>query len=252
MNAVLTPPAPVRSAVRTTGASPATLVGIEVRKTLSTRSGTALVAASVLLTPAAMALAATSGDAIGSAANPIGAIGLLTVVLLLAVGILSTAGEWTHRTVQTTFLLVPQRGRVLAAKAGAMGLLGAGVAALATGLSTAVLAVTIGGDLSWDGVPRAVVTVVAAGAAFAVTGAGIGAAVANAPAALAVTYLVVLGVLPVLGAMQPGVAVHLDPNGAVLSLAQGEEMTRSVLVVVGWLVVATVAGAVVTRRRAVA
>jgi hypothetical protein len=52
--------------------------------------------------------------------------------------------------------------------------------------------------------------------------------------------------------MEPGVAVYLDPNGAVLSLSQGLEMTRSALVIAGWVVVATVAGAVVTRRRAAA
>ena len=30
-------------------------------------------------------------------------------MLLIAVGVLCTAGEWTHGTVQTTFLTVPTR-----------------------------------------------------------------------------------------------------------------------------------------------
>ena len=241
-----------RPAVRSGAASPATLVGIELRKSLSTRSGKALVAASVLLTPAAMAIASASGDAIGSAAGPIGAIGLLTVMVLLAVGVLSSAGEWTHRTVQSTFLHTPRRGRVLAAKATAMALLGAAVTALATAASAGVLALTLGDTLSWDGVGRAVAVVVASGAAYAVTGVGIGAALANAPAALTVTYLTVLGVVPVLGATKPEIAEYVDPNGAVLSLAQGLEVTHSALVLAGWVVTATVAGAIVTRRRAVA
>ena len=40
---------------------------------------------------------------------------------------------------------------------------------------------------------------VAAGAAFAVIGAGVGAALANTPAALTTLYLMVLGVMPVCG-----------------------------------------------------
>ncbi|MGK5171388.1 ABC transporter permease subunit [Geodermatophilus sp. CPCC 205761] len=252
MNAVVPPAVPARPAVRSTAASPATLVGVEVRKSLSSRSGKALVGAAVLLPSIAMGLATTGEGVIGGADGPVGAMGLLTGMLLLAVGIVSTAGEWSHRTVQTTFLLVPRRGRVLAAKAVAMGLLGAAVAALATAASTGVLWVTLGSDLSWDGVPRAMAVLVAAGAVFAGTGAGIGAALANAPAALTVTYLTVLGAVPVLGAMQPGIAPYVDPNGAVLALAQGQETTQSVLVLAGWVVVAGVAGAVATRRRAVA
>ena len=48
----------------------------------------------------------------------LGFTGMLTALVLLALGVLSTAGEWTHRSVQTTFLLVPQRGRVIASKVG--------------------------------------------------------------------------------------------------------------------------------------
>jgi ABC-2 type transport system permease protein len=111
MSAVLTPARPV---VRSTGPSMPTLVRIEIRKSLSTRSGKALAGAAVVLPPAAMAVASTSAETIGGAAGPIAAMGIFAALLLLALGVLSTAGEWTHRTVQTTFLLVPQRGRVLA------------------------------------------------------------------------------------------------------------------------------------------
>ena len=179
-------------------------------------------------------------------------MGIFAALLLLALGVLSTAGEWTHRTVQTTFLLVPQRGRVLASKGAGRGLLGAALAALSTAAATAVLAVTIGGDLSWDGTPQAMATVVAAGAAFAVIGAGVGAATANVPAGLTVLYLVVLGVMPVLSTVQPVIAANIDPNGAILSLAQGQDQPRAAAILVGWVVVTTVAGALVTRRRSVA
>ena len=197
-------------------------------------------------------MALTSDDDLGSAAAPVGALGLVTVLVLLSLGVLSTAGEWTHRTVQTTFLVVPQRGRVVAAKAVATGLLGATLAAVATAATIGVLAVAPLGEPAWDGVPQAFGVVVAAGAAFAVIGAGVGAAVANSPAALTGLYLAVLGVMPVLRLAQPGVAEKLDPADAVLGLALGHGGTTQVLVVTGWVVVSLAAGAVVTRRRAVA
>jgi ABC-2 type transport system permease protein len=249
MSAVLSPARPV---VRSTGPSMPTLVRIEIHKSLSTRPGKALAAAAVVLPPAAMAIASSGGEAIGGATGPIAAMGIFAALLLLALGVLSTAGEWTHRTVQTTFLLVPQRGRVLASKGLAVGLLAAVLAALSTAASSAVLAATMGGDLSWDGTPQAMATVIGAGAAFAVIGAGVGAAVANVPAALTSLYLVVLGVMPVLSTVKPDVAAYTDPNGAILSLAQGQDAGRAAAVLVGWVVVTTVAGAVLTQRRSVA
>ncbi|MGY1605912.1 MULTISPECIES: hypothetical protein [unclassified Geodermatophilus] len=247
------PSSTARPAVRERGASPATLVGLEIRKSLSTRSGRTLALVSALLAPVAAAvMAATSDDDLGSATGPVGALGLVTVLVLLALGVLSTAGEWTHRTVQTTFLVVPQRGRVVAAKTVAVALLGATLAAVATAATAGVLAVAPVGDLTWDGVPQAFGVVVAAGAAFAVVGAGVGAAVANSPAALTGLYLTVLGVMPVLRMAQPGLAGKLDPADAVLGLALGHGGSTQVLVLTGWVVVSLVAGTVLTRRRAVA
>jgi ABC-2 type transport system permease protein len=241
-----------RPAVRTSAASLPTLVGVEMRKSLSTRSGKSLAAAAVVLPAAAMGIAALGGGAIGAAAGPIAAMGIFAALLLLALGVLSTAGEWTHRSAQTTFLLVPQRGRVLTAKAVAVGLLGGVLAALSVVASAAVLAVSLGSALTWGGgALLAMGTVVAAGAAFAVIGAGVGAAMGNVPAALTSLYLVVLGVMPVLQTVKPAVAENLDPNGAVLSLAQGQDEPRAVGILVGWVVVSTVAGTLLTRRRQV-
>ena len=250
MNDVLTPVS--RPVVRSTGPSLPTLVRIEMRKSLSTRSGKALAAAAVVLPPAAMAVATLGGGAIGAAAGPIAAMGIFAALLLLALGVLSTAGEWTHRTVQTTFLLVPHRGRVLVSKGLAVGLLGAVLAALSTALSTAVLALALGSALTWGGVLLAMETVVVGGAAFAVIGAGVGAAVANVPAALTSLYLVLLGVMPVVSTVKPQIAADIDPNGAILSLAQGHDQPRAAAILVGWVVVSTVAGTLLTRRRQVA
>ena len=242
---------PAAGTTRPSAPSLPLLTAIEMRKSFSTRSGKAVALGAMLIAPAAVAIiAAASGEPLVAALGPIAVMGMLTGYILLALGVLSTAGEWSHGTVQTTFLLVPQRGRVLAAKAAAVGLLGAAFATVSTALSAAALFL-IEGDLSWDGVPRAVIVVVAAGALFAVTGAGVGAALGNTPAALTGLYLIILGVMPVLHGVKPEIATTIDPANAVLELAQGNETTTSIAILSTWVLVSVVAGTVVTRRRAV-
>jgi ABC-2 type transport system permease protein len=244
--------APVRPAVRRTGSSLPSLVGIEIRKSLSTRSGKALAAAAIVLAPAATAIvAAASSEPLPSVDGPIAVMGLLTGYLLIALGVLSTAGEWSHRTVQTTYLLVPQRGRVLASKAAAMALMGAVLGAISTALTTGVLAVMLDNSTSWDGAGRATVAAVAAGVAFAVVGAGTGAAFANTPAALTSLYLVLLGVIPLLSGFKPEIAEKIDPANAVINLGQGAETTQSITILAAWVVIPAVAGWILTHRRAV-
>lgn len=88
----------------------------------------------------------------------------------------------------------------------------------------------------------------AAGAVFAVIGAGIGAATANTTAALTVLYLLILGVLPLVRVGKPGLGDAVDPAYAVM---QGWEEARSILILTGWVVVSSVAGWVLTQRRPV-
>lgn len=244
-------PSPRPVVARRSGASLPAQVGLEVRKSLSTRSGVAVAAAAALLAPTAMTLAvASSAGPLSSPVGPVVVTGMLSVLVLMALGVLSTAGEWTSGSVQTTYLLEPRRSRVLVAKALAVAALGAGVALVAAGLATAVLAL-FGPSVSFDGIGRAVLMVGIAGAAFALLGAGVGAALGNTPAALTGVYLVYLGVLPLLQVSKPAIADAVDPGNAVLQLAQGTDQAQSATVLVVWVAVALVAGAMVTRRRAV-
>jgi hypothetical protein len=93
--------------------------------------------------------------------------------------------------------------------------------------------------------------VIGAGAVFAMTGAGVGAALANSPASLTGLYLVILGVLPVVNQFKPEIGMKIDPANAVINLAQGAETTQSVAVLAGWAVVSLTAGAILNSRRAV-
>ena len=239
------------STARRTGPSFPALTGIEIRKSLSTRSGKSVAALAVAVGPIGVLLATlTSGGGV-VAAIALGIMGMLVALVLLALGVLSTAGEWTHKSVQTTYLLVPQRGRVLAAKATAMALLGLVLAGLGVGLAVASLAAFTPGVI-WFAAGQAIIAAIAAGAAFAVIGAGIGALVANSAAAMTGTYLILLGVLPVVSSVRPAIAEKLDPAASIVTLAQHGPATTPIAVIAVWTVVATVLGVLVTRRRSVA
>ena len=229
----------------------ARLTALEIRKTLSTRSGVALTVAAAVLPAGALALMLALDDPPPNAPTLLALLGTLVALLLLAVGILSTAGEWTHGTVQTTFLTVPRRDRVLIAKYAGMAGLGAALSAVVVATTYALAAVGAGPDFSWADAPAAALATIAAGAATTVVGAGIGAAVGNAPAALTGTNLVLIVGMSVLNAARPALAKRVDPLNAIFDVIQRDATARPVAVLAGWLLVTTVAGALVTRRRAI-
>ena len=93
------------------------LVAIELRKTVDTRAGFWLLAASALLAIVVVGLTLAFGHATDLMfgvffARTVGTVG----VLLPVVGILAITSEWSQRTAVTTFALVPRRERVIAAK----------------------------------------------------------------------------------------------------------------------------------------
>ena len=239
------------SLARRTGPSFAALTGLEMRKSLSTRSGRAVAGLAVGVGPLGVLLATTTSGGEVPAVMALGIMGMLIALVLLALGVLSTAGEWTHKSVQTTYLLIPRRGRVLAAKGVAMALLGLVLAALGVGLASGALALFTPGVI-WTAAWQAVITVIASGPAFAVIGAGIGATVGNSAAALTGTYLTVLGVFPVVYSVKPGIAEKLDPASSIVTLAMEGASTTPIAVIAGWVIVSTIAGILVTRRRSVA
>jgi hypothetical protein len=251
MTAAVVSPVHVRPTARRTGPSLSSAVWLEVRKSLSTRSGAAVVVAATLLGPAAITLAVAMASAhLDNVLGPLVVTGLLSALVLLSLGVLSTAGEWSHGSIQTTFLLEPRRGRVMAAKAGAVALMGAVIAVVAAGLS-ALLLVVMEPSASWDGAGRAVLMVAVAGATFALIGAGVGGAVGNTAGALTGIYLLDLGVLPVLQTVKPEIADKIDPGNAILELAQGTHQALSITILAVWVGVALVAGTVMSGRRQV-
>ncbi len=247
------PAAPADPALAGRRPPTARLVGLEIRKSLSTRSGRTLALTAALLPAIGIGIAMALGQKPPSAPEMLGVLGTLVATLMLSVGVLATAGEWTHKTVQTTFLAVPRRHRVLIAKYGGMALLGAAISALVAASTLAVAAVLAGSAFSWAGVGIAVAATIGTGAAMTAIGAGVGAAVANVPAALTGSYVVLLIGMNLLRATKPVWALHVDPLQAMADLIsrQGSAGTH-IAVLAGWVAVATLAGAALTRRRALA
>jgi hypothetical protein len=243
----------VTPAIRGRRPSIARLTALEIRKSLSTRSGLGMAIAASTLPAVAVGIIFGLGQKIPSAAEMLAVFGTLVAMLTLAVGVLATAGEWTHHTVQTTFLTVPRRHRVLIAKYAGMALLGAAISAVVAGSTLAVAAVAAGSAFSWAGTGPAVLAVIGTGAAMTALGAGIGAAVANAPAALTGTYVLLLVAMNLLRAVKPAWADHADPlqNMADLISRQGTAGAHIALLA-AWVVAALLAGTAVTNRRALA
>jgi len=138
--------------------------------------------------------------------------------LLVILGIMAVAGELRHRTATATYLVEPNRSRVVEAKLAAITMVGL---AVATAASVLTLAISIpwltskGIDLS----PYVRdIAVVLAGAAVAtvlsgIAGVGIGALIPNQTAAITVTLVWMFTVESILVAFAPSVGRWL-PGGA--------------------------------------
>jgi len=125
--------------------------------------------------------------------------------LAIVVAVLASAHEFQHRTIRTTLLVTPRRGRVLVAKSAVaaayggllvlLGTAGAVVAGVVTAAGSGA-SFTGGSSASWGHVAGAV----AVGAVFAVLATGLGVLTRSTAAAIAAVLLwrfVGEGVLPV-------------------------------------------------------
>lgn len=147
-------------------------------------------------------------------------------LVVLVIGILMMAGEFRHNTATATFLITPDRGRVVQAKLLAGAIVGAGLAVIASAL-------TLGIALPWLAAKHVDVSLlsgdvglvlaasVAATALAALVGVGLGSLIRNQTAAVTVAFVWVMvieallvGFLPVVGRWLPGGALSALTNTA--------------------------------------
>jgi ABC-2 type transport system permease protein len=236
------------------------LTGVELRKLADTRAGRWLLITIGLTTAVIVTLQLVFAEAADQTFTTFFVASLLPVGLLLPVlGILSITAEWSQRTALVTYVLVPRRERVIAAKLAAVVL--AALASVLTSLAVAAVGTLIagatGGAGRWefDGVllPNAVVFQVAS----VLMGAGFGLLLLNTPLAI-VTYLLLPTAWTVVGGLVPALrepAGWLDTTRTMEPLVEGsltgEEWGRLGVSLLVWLVVPVAAGLVRTLRREV-
>lgn len=137
-------------------------------------------------------------------------------LLAMVMGIIAMAGEWRHRTATSTFLAMPRRGRVVAAKIVAQAVVGLayGLLAIVVTVVTAVICLRVKNvdfTLTADRVPAVLLGALLATVIYGIVGVGYGALVRNQIAAIVSALLwtsvadaLLVQFLPDLGKWTPG------------------------------------------------
>jgi ABC-2 type transport system permease protein len=180
------------------------------------------VAVSAAIGFAAVRISTHAGEPLGItdlAGAPAQAMWFLAIVA----AVVASAGEFQHRTIRTTLLASPRRGRVLVAKSAVAGAYGGLLVLLGTASAVAAGLVTAagsgasftGGSASWGSVAGAV----AVGAVFAVLATGLGVLTRSTAAAVGAVLLwrfVGEAILPAL--LHRDGLTRWTPNGAAGAL----------------------------------
>lgn len=203
------------------------LIRTEVLRLRTTRAFAGLLAVAALLTAAGTAAVLAGVGGVGGAARGsvqlrdellgVAGIGLFPVLLL---GVVTVTGEFHHRTATATFLVVPDRRRVIAAKAAAAALIGPPVAlallaeAYAIGLVAGAVPLRLDGPLLEIAARSTVIA-----ALWALLGVAVGAAVRHQAAAVLLAMLWLLVVEQLLPAYGLDGLTPWLPGGATGALA---------------------------------
>ncbi|MFV0524130.1 MAG: ABC transporter permease [Acidimicrobiales bacterium] len=232
------------------------LVRVEWAKATDTRAARWLLALVALSTVAMMLVPfviSTSFDQTYASYLRVGAFGL--TILLPVVAILLFTGEWSQRSVITTFTQEPRRLRVLKAKLAVSLLLGGGGAVFAGVVAAAglALAAASGRALESDLTVGAIASCLLFVLLNVLFGVALGALLQNSAAAIAAAFALPAG-LELLGTASTLVADWIDMsvwNWVIENdwAGHGPQISFSVLV---WVVIPLAAGFVRTIRRDVA
>ncbi|MFI7585585.1 ABC transporter permease [Spongisporangium articulatum] len=242
-----------------------TLTRLEMRKMVDTRSGFWLLLVIALITVGGVALAVILGPDANFAYEGIFQFTVIPAsVFLPLLGILMVTTEWSQRTVMSTFTLVPQRGRVAAAKV----LAGVGYTILSVLLGLALAAVGYGvavlldraHPVDWSLSPEVLLASAAYELIFILVGIAFGMLFQNSPLAI-VAYLVLYFVLPIIfGVLKQNfdtvgsALAWIDLNGNASQLLNSDQSApygHVVASVAFWVVLPGVLGLVRTLKREV-
>ena len=228
------------------------LTAVELRKAVDTRAGLWLQLVVGLLTLAAVAVVVAGGNDADRTFQGVLNVAIQPATLLLpVVGILLVTSEWSQRTALITFALVPQRGRIVAAKILAALALGFVVFVLCIAVSLLGAAIGGSGDADrWDlsvgllgGTAVYLLSAMVMGVAF-------GAALRSSALAI-VAYFVLPILFALVGEIRPlhDVFGWLDMTRTMDPLASGDSLSATEWARVGtslllWLVLPLTIGIV--------
>jgi ABC-2 type transport system permease protein len=185
----------------------------------------------------------------------------LTSVLLPVLGILAVTSEWSQRTALTTFTLVPERERVIAAKI--LAAIGLALLAVVVCLQAAVVANALApvlgdADASWSFSLSALGTHALYGSLAMVGGVAIGLALMSSAPAIVLSFLLptVFAIVAELITGFRGTAEWLDTSQTLTPLAEnamtGEAWAQLATSMALWIGVPMAIGLVRLRRRELA
>ena len=193
-----------------------TLIRAELLKLRTLRTFWWTVAATLAFVPASIAIAIHVGAESAPLDTTEGFRNVLAAassggVLMLVIGILAMAGEVRHNTLTSTFLITPERRRIITAKLAACGLAGTAIGIVAALLTLAVALPWLsqrGVALDGHGTDILVVLVggIAATALGGLMGVGLGALMPHQTLAVTATLVWVFLVEALLASLAPGVA----------------------------------------------
>lgn len=206
-----------------------TLIRAELLKLRTVRSPWLLLATVPVLVVAGISGLVTSSPGKladpGTQANALAHVGIASI-FTLAFGILAVAGEYRHKTITDTYLSTPARGRVMTAKLLVYAVFGAcagvtasiaGVAVAAAWWSAKGVPFAWGNSAMWTTAGGGI----AADAAFAAIGVGLGALVRNLVGAIAVALAWIAVVEGIVGQLVGNLARWL-PFSADQALGTGD------------------------------
>lgn len=238
------------------------VVGVELRKMFDTRAGFWLVASiaisGLLATILTMLFAPDADLTYNTFAT---AVGYPMTVILPMISLLSITGEWSQRTGLTTFTLVPDRRRVMAAKT---------ISAVAVAVASMLFALVIGAlgnllgsamagtTLVWDMSVAQGATIILGNLIGLLTGTMLGMLIRNSAGAL-VAYFGYSLVLPTLAGflaasqewfrdLQPWVNLNYAQSALFAGSLTGEQWANLAVTVATWVLLPTAVGLALVMR----
>jgi ABC-2 type transport system permease protein len=204
------------------------LIRAELEKLRTLRTFWWTVAATLAFVPVSIALAMNGNPGSASLDSTEGFRNVISAassggILMIIIGILMMAGEFRFNTVTSTFLITPDRKRVVGAKLAASSLVGIGVGVVASLLTLAIALPWLSSrhvDVGAHGTDIAIVLLggIAATAIGSLVGVGIGALVTNQTLAITATLVWVLLIESMLMNFASGVG-RWFPGGAASAMS---------------------------------